>query len=263
MKKIILVLVFMFTVSVANAWIHQCDEAAVILAVEHLNPKAKEVVAKYLGNSYADDIKYLYTLEKEGKANHSEEIHYLHLDGSFKPIKVGSNDAIAAIEKTKNVLRNYEKLSPMKVTNALRTIINLMCDIHDLANIRIKDIPHSYNDFVYKVPQAEYGKKMDKYSKIKWSASWCNYGNYPRGFSAQYRAYDMKIYLGDRFAEYTKGNLRDWAADNGAKAAAYLDICTPDGIVSYMDRKKMEDVSYTMLVKSSCRLAALLNEIFK
>ena len=60
MKKIFLFLAFALTASVANAWIKQCDEAVVILAVEHLNPEAKMIVEKYLGNNYADDIKYLY-----------------------------------------------------------------------------------------------------------------------------------------------------------------------------------------------------------
>lgn len=261
MKKIFLFLAFALTASVANAWIKQCDEAVVILAVEHLNPEAKMIVEKYLGNNYADDIKYLYTLEKEDKATHSEEIHFLHLDKSYKPVKAGSNDAIAALEKAMAVVRAHEKQSHKKVVTALRTMIDLMCDIHDLGNIRIKGIEHSYNDFTYQVPLAEYGKKKDKFSKHKWSESWNNYGGYPRGFSPQYRAYDMKIYLGDRYEEYTKGNLRDWAAENGAIAAKWLEICKPDCTVSFMDRKLMEDVSYTLLVKSSCRLAALLNRL--
>ena len=73
----------------------------------------------------------------------------------------------------------------------------------------------------------------------------------------------MKICLDNRFAEFSKGNLLKWIAENGSIASSYLDMCMPDEIVPYMERKKMEDVNYEMMLKASCRLAALLNEAFK
>jgi hypothetical protein len=263
MKKLFLILAFALTASVAQAWVNNCDEGVVILAVEHLNPKAKAAVEKYLGDSYGDDIKYLYKLEKGGNATHTKEIHYLHLGKNLKPKKAGSNDAYAAINKSLEVIKAHNKHNERKVTEALRTLINLMCDIHDLSHIRIKGYPHSFDDFTYKVPLSEMGKSRKKTSNVKWSRSWNCYGNYPLGFSGQYRAYDMKLCLGDRFAELSKGNLLRWVADNGSIAASYLSMCRPDEIVPYMERKNMEDVNYEMMIKASCRLATLLNEAFK
>ena len=265
MKKIVLILVLALTTSVARAWVDNCDEGVVILAVEHLDQKAKSAVEKYLGDDYSDDIKYLYRLERSGDAIHNEEIHYLHLGKNFKPNtkKVGQNDAYVAISKQLAIIKAHNDHSPAKVTEALRTLINLMCDIHDIARIRIKGYPHSYHDFIYRVPNAEYGKGSKKSSNVKWSRSWSNFGNYPRGFSGAFRAYDMKICLDNRFAEFSKGNLLKWIAENGSIASSYLDMCMPDEIVPYMERKKMEDVNYEMMLKASCRLAALLNEAFK
>ena len=60
------------SVSVANAWFKVCDEAVVILAAEHLTPKAKSVVDSYLGTKYGDDVQYLYALEKAQKSKHNE-----------------------------------------------------------------------------------------------------------------------------------------------------------------------------------------------
>ena len=265
MKKIFLILGLILTCSVAQAWHNNCHEGIVILAVEHLNPKAKSVIDKYLGDSYADDIKYLYKLEKAKKAKHTEEIHYLHLDKKFKPKTKNSNhnDAYVAINKQLEVIKTHNTHSAKDVTVALRTLIDLMCDIHDLAHYRIKGYPHSNDDFVYLVPKSELGKGAKKMGKAKWSTSWSRFGNYPAGFSGQYRAYDMKICMGDRFNEFSKGNLLNWIADNGKIAASYLDICIPEEVVPYMVHKRMEDVNYELMIKASCRLAALLNSTIK
>ena len=262
MKKIFLFLAFAFTALVANAWNKVCDEAAVILASQHLTPEAKSVVDKYLGTNYNDDIQYLYALEKKKSATHSKEIHYLHLNKKLKPKKFKDGDAYAAINEALKVVKAHKSQSPENVTAALRTIINLMCDMHCLSNIRIDKIPHSKYDFEYLRVVAEYGKKKDATVKVKWSKSWEGF-NYPSGFSATYRAYDMKLCLDNRYAEFTKGTLADWATDNGKIAAHYLEICKPDVTVSYMDYMMREDVSYDMLIKASCRLAALLNENLK
>jgi hypothetical protein len=265
MKKIFLILALALTTSVANAWYKNCDEGIVILAVEHLTPNAKSAVDKYLGESYVDDIKHLYRLEKLGQAKHSEDIHYLHLTNTFKPDvkKKTKNDAYVAINSSLEVIKNHNKNTPQQVTEALRALINLMCDIHDLSHIRIKGYPHSYEDFIFLVPTSESEKGMKRPRKIQWSTSWSRYGNYPAGFSGAYRAYDMKLCLDGRFDEFTKGGLLDWIADNGAIAASYLDVCLPDEILPYMDDKKREDVNYDMMIKASCRLAKLLNEAFK
>ena len=265
MKKIILVLAFILTSSAAYAWYNNCHEGIVILAVEHLNPNVKAEVEKYLGESYGDDIKYLYKLEKANKAKHTNEIHYLHLAKNFKPNtkKMGQNDAYIAINKQLAIIKAHNNHSAQEVTEALRTLICLMCDIHDLAHIRIKGYPHSYEDFIYLVPKSEKGKSAKKMIKAKWSTSWSRFGNYPAGFSGAYRAYDMKLCLDNRFEEFTKGNLLNWIADNGKIASSYLSMCQPDEIVPYMEHKKMEDVNYEMMIKASCRLATLLNEAFK
>ena len=265
MKKIFILLALVFTTLAANAWHNNCHEGIIILAVEHLNPQAKSAVEKYLGTEYSDDIKYLYKLEKANNAKHTKEIHYLHLAKNLKPSakKNNLNDAYISINKSLEVIKAHNQHPEQKVTEALRTLIDLMCDIHDLAHIRIKGYPHSYEDFIYLVPKSELGKGAKKMSKARWSTSWSRFANYPAGFSGAYRAYDMKLCLNGRFDEFTKGYLRDWIADNGTIAISYLNKCMPDKVIPYMEHKKMEDVNYDMMIKASCRLAKLLNEVFK
>ena len=52
MKKILILLALAFTTSIAQAWHNNCHEGIVILAVEHLDSKAKSAVENYLGDSY-------------------------------------------------------------------------------------------------------------------------------------------------------------------------------------------------------------------
>ena len=80
MKKIVISLMLVLSVSVANAWVQHCDEAVVILASEHLTPETKALLDQYLGTEYNDDVQYLYALEKAKKSNHTAEIHFLHLN---------------------------------------------------------------------------------------------------------------------------------------------------------------------------------------
>ena len=129
MKKVFLILVFALTLSTVSAWEKRPDEGVFILATKHLSAEAQTLVKEYLGDSYNDDMHYLYDLERAKKATHTKEIHFLHLDKSYKPVKAGSNDAIAALEKAMAVVRAHEKQSHKKVVAALRTMIDLMCDV--------------------------------------------------------------------------------------------------------------------------------------
>ncbi len=267
MKKIFLFLVFAVTVSVASAWSRKCDEAVMIVASEHLTPEAAKVVKKYLGKSYADDVQYLYQQEKEQFKNMSKKerkaasaIHYLHLDSQLQPRNVKGKDALKATEQALAVIRNHKSHSKAEVTTALRTVINLMCDMHNLSKYRIQGVKHSYADFKFVVPGGDFGKRAEEKYNAKWSKVWNVFDGGYGFFSVNYWAYDMRIFIGDKYADYSKGTLREWVSENGALAAKYLEIYKPKQTVAYMDRRWTTPVAYEMMIKASCRLAALLNE---
>lgn len=263
MKKILMFSALVLSVLTANAWARSAEEAAVILATRNISPKAQKLVKKYLGKTFEDDIRYVYSKEAKQIMPHNREIHYLHLDKNLQPLNVGDNDAYAAIEKAMEVVRAYKSHSKAEVTRALRVVISSMVDMHHMVNIRIENIPHSQRDFSYKYHSTEVGKKKNRLEEAKWSKLGKNCGGYPRGFSGEWRAYDMTLYLGDQFAEYSKGTLKDWAADNGAVAARYLAIYQPDAVVSCLDYKYTEPAHYDLMVKAGCRLAVLLNGALK
>ena len=261
MKKIFLLMAFALTVSVANAWHKNCDAGVVALAVKHLTPEAKSVVNKYLGAAYEDDVRQLYYLEWKKRAKHTKEIHYVHLDENFQPLNVEGDDALVAIEKALEVLRNRKSHYDAEVKTALRYVINLICDIHDFSKFRIENIAHSQDDFSFKRQKSEY--KPNEYITYQWATFWQKMSNSLAIFHASLWAEDMELCHGANYAEFTKGTLRDWTADNGAKAAEYLAKISPDSVITLRDYLEMDFANYDMAARAGFRLAALLNETIK
>ena len=262
MKKVFLTLVLALTISVANAWEKHADEGVVVLATKHLTPKAKSVVQSYLGKSYLDDVYYLNTLEQKKLATHSNEIHYLHLDKDLKPMKVDGDDAFAAIENSLAIIRARDSYSKDEVIKALRTVINLMCDIHNFTYVRIEGIPHSQQHFKVTCYEADYGKRKFT-SLIKWTRFWLSYTIWHKGTSGDLWAEDIDLCLGSKREELSQGTLQDWVAQIGAKAAELYTRITPEYVMTRRERNELEDLNYEMMARAGYRLAVLLNENLK
>lgn len=261
MKKILLFVAFISLVCSANAWNKNVDAGAVVLATKYLTPEAKGVVEKYLGTAYEDDVDFLYFLERKKKATHTKEIHFLHLDKNFQPMEVEGDDALKAINEALAVVRNRNSHSDAEVKKALRHVINLMLDIHNFSNIRIENIEHSQADFEFRRQVSDY--KPTEYKMYKWSKIWNQLSNRQGIFHAELMAEDMELCHGDKFAEFTKGNLHDWAADNGARAAEQLAIMYPNSEITIRYFNLMEYFNYDMITRAGMRLAVLLNENLK
>lgn len=262
MKKIILVLALALTVSVANAWNKPADEGVVILAKKHLSAEAKSLLNEYLGESYADDVQYLYTLERKKIAKHSKEIHYLHLDSNLKPTKVAGADALAGIESALGVVRGRNSHSKGEVVEALRTIITLICDMHNFSYVRIEGFANSQQDFKFKCYGGDVGKRKVA-NPISWARFWGIYTGWHTGFSGDLWAEDIELCLGARRAELAAGGLNDWATQIGEKAAWLYSYINPEYSMTRRERNELEELNYEMMARAGYRLAALLNEVAK
>ena len=233
------------------------------MATQHLTPKAKAVADRYLGTKYSDDIHYLYTLESKKKATHTKEIHFVHLDGNLQPMSVEGDDALVALEAALAVVGSYENKSDEEVKVALRTVINLMSDIHNLSNYRIASIPYSQTAHTFTRHSYDYGAKKDETSKVHWHKMWGSFSRRYSGYSGDFWAYEMTLGKSKMKEEYSKGTLRDWVAENGATAAAYLTKYVPGYVMTPFEYHSLEEVNYEMMARSSFRLAALLNSTIK
>lgn len=261
MKKIFMFVAFVMAVSVANAWHKNCEAGVVVLATKYLTPEAKAVVEKHLGTAYEDDVEHLYLLQRKKKADFSNEIHYLHLDKNFQPMSVEGDDAYAALEKALAVVRAHKTQPDAEVKSALRYVVNLLLDIHDLAQIRVENIAHSQSDFKFRRQMNEY--KPNVYKNYKWSTFFAGQSKSYAVFHADLWAEDMDVCHARHKDEFTKGGLRDWAASNGAMAAELLSEIRPDCTTTLRRYLELDYLNYDMMARAGFRLSKLLNETIK
>lgn len=262
MKKLMLIVAFALVASMANAWNMTQDEGVVVLATSQLTPEAKGMVEKYLGTTYSDDVQYLTNLEKKKKASHSKEIHYLHLDSQLQPMKVEGDDALTALEAAMAVVRARNSHSAQEVTKALRTIINLMCDIHNFSNVRIEGIPHSQQEFTFKCYGGDVGKRKTT-TKVWWSRFWTSYGGWHAGFSGNLWAEDLALCHGKQREAFAEGNIRDWVAQIGTEASKLYGYIQPEYEMTRRERNELEYLNYEMIARAGYRLGKLFNELAK
>ena len=262
MKKIFLMLALMLSVSVANAWNERADEGVVLLAKKHLSAEAKAMLNKYLGDSYIDDVRYLYEIESRKAAAHTKSIHYLHLDKDLKPMKVEGSNALEELESALSVVRNRKSQSDELVATALRVVINLVCDIHNLSNVRIDGVPHSHNDFKFVWYKGDIGKRKTT-GKIAWGTFWTSYISWHKGYSGNLWAEELELSLGSKRAEFSKGSLNDWASEIGGVANGLYARINPEYEMTRRERNELEDLSCEMMARAGYRLAVLLNSAAK
>lgn len=258
MKRLLLVVALVSIVSTASAWIGRQDEAVVILATKHLKPETLTLVQEYLGDRYGDDVAVLYKLEKSHQSPYSKSVHKLHLNADLTPKSVEGDDALKAIEQAVGVIRERNNHSRSEVVLALRTIINLMCDIHNFANVCIDGVPHSYGDFNIEITGGRKGPSV-----AKWSNFFPSFCNFHKGYSAAYWAEDFEIYYGTKGMELATGTLHDWVAQIGVKAAELYARNFPNREMPLRERLQYEELGYEMVARTGYRLAAILNENLK
>ena len=260
MRKIFLMLAFVLTISMASAWERRPDEGVMLLAVKHLSPEAKCMVEKYLGTTYNDDVFYLRNLEAKKVATHSKELRYLHLSADLKPIGVEGEDALKGIEQSLEVIRTRDSRSKADVVAAMRTLINLMCEMHNMCYVRIEGVPQSQADFRFDCYGGDIGSRK-KTTLITWSKFWDSYTYWHGGFSGALWAEDMELCLGEKRAELSKGSLHDWVAQIGATAAELYSRINPEYDMTRRERNELEELNYEMMTRAGYRLAVLLNGV--
>ena len=232
------------------------------MAVKHLEPKAKAVVDRYLGTKYSDDIHYLYNLESKKKSQQPKENHFVHFDENMQPMQI-EDDALVALEKALAVVANYQNSSDEEMKAALRTVINLMSDIHNLSHYRFASIPYSQGVHTFTRRSYDYGEKKNETSQVNWHKVWGSFSRRYTGFSAEFWAYEMNVGKSKMKDEYSRGTLRDWVMETAETAAAYLTKYTPDYEMTPFEFHSLEEVNYAMMARASFRLAAVLNTTIK
>ena len=196
---------------------------------------------------------------KKKRATHSPDIHFLYLDKDFKPMKREGDDLIAKIEESMAIVRDREGRERIEVVNALRTIINLMCDMHNIGHIRLESVPYSMQDFKITCYSGDTPKYNKRKHQVDWSRFWSIYGGWHNGMTGAMWATDYEWAYGAKAKEYSAGMLHDWAADVGKTANEIYKWAAPGYEMPRIQRNDLKDFHFEMMAKLGYRLATMLD----
>ena len=260
LKTILFVCAVIFTTE-AFGWNRLGHETIAALAERHLTPTAKEQCQAILGGSLRENAMWLDSLFRQENTKYTASWQYAVLDANLR--SVSKKDGVAALEQCKDLLANRAEHSDSTVVAALRTVIHVMGDIHNVAHVRIADIPQSKKSFVFYISNGRKGKKFAK-SKTTWRRFWdSSLINRHRVFTPEFYAEDVDLCHGERREEFQKGSIRDWAAEMGRECKPLYQGVAPEFLMSREQSNLMELPQDRCLARAGYRLAALLNEVFK
>ena len=263
MKKIFIALALILGVKSAQAWNWVYDQAALLLAFENMTPAAQAEMKKYLGEDIRKQVQTFEQARKKGNLTESASWRTISLDMNLKPVVADDNNAIAQLEKAVEVVKNRASKDNEEVELAIRKIIELTIEMHNIGNVYLEEFPYSKEDFEYQHSMGGYGKK-EKFKSRKWKGLWSyGFSVFHSAWSAEMHIRDLKVCHGRYKEQYMAGSIRDWATDMGKLVKPLYEWAMPHCQLSRQAHAEEEERFYAGVARASFRIAALMNEATK
>lgn len=263
MKKIFIALALILGVKSAQAWNWVYDQAALLLAFENMTPAAQAEMKKYLGEDIRKQVQTFEQARKKGNLTESASWRTISLDMNLKPVVADDNNAIAQLEKAVEVVKNRASKDNEEVELAIRKIIELTIEMHNIGNVYLEEFPYSKEDFEYQHSMGGYGKR-EKFKSRKWKGLWSyGFSVFHSAWSAEMHIRDLKVCHGRYKEQYMAGSIRDWATDMGKLAKPLYEWAMPHCQLSRQAHAEEEERFYAGVARASFRIAALMNEATK
>ncbi len=263
MKRYIILIFCLLTASTVSAWNKFAQECIATLAEQNLTEKAKSETTKILGGNLASGAWWLQTLVEKDGTRHTAPWHYINVTADLTSKTTSQKDGVVQIENCINILKNRAEHSDSTVVAALKTVIHLVADMHNLAHVRIENIPNSRRRFNFQISNGFSGKK-EVITTTSWRKFWeSNIINRHATYTPQLFADDLQTCYGADKERFSKGDVRHWAADMARLAAPLYKWAQPDMIMSREQHNRLEPMNDKTMARAGYRLAALLNEIFQ
>ena len=266
MKKIIAVL-FALAMMENEAYAFKAfgHQTIAAIAERHMTEKAKSEAHAILKADMTKHAMWLYSLRKKPELAHTQEWQISTLNAEGKSVTTYENDAGVALERAVEVLRNRKNESDSLLQASLRTVVQIVGDIHNPANIRIEgnEATKGFSFTLFAITKGSSAGEHEVRRKNSWHALWHNYTNRHDVFSPQYYAADLDLCYGSKKAEYEKGTPRFWAENVGEDVVRCLKVIYPDVLIPTEIEHRYEDINDKCMAKAGYRLAALLNAIFE
>ena len=263
MKKIFIALALILGIQSAQAWNWVYDQAALLLAFENMTPTAQEEAKKYLGDNIRTQIQTFEQARKKGELLETADWRTISLDMDLKPVVADDKNAIAQLENAVEVVKNRASKDNEEVELAIRKIIELTIDMHNVGNVYLEEFPYSKEDFEFQQSQGGYGKR-EKFKTRKWKHFWSyGFSVFHSAWSAEMHVRDLKVCHGRNKEQYMAGTIRDWATDMGKHVKPLYEWAMPQCQLSRQAHAEEEERFYAGVARAAYRIAALMNEATK
>ncbi len=271
MKRfLILCAVATLTCTSVYGWGRKEHAAVAKIAENHLTPKAKEHLHKYMYRRsivyyacYADDYQPLYIDLGWEPSNYRRMAMFPHtycVDENCKPPR-SNRDGDKYIKNclyyidtwAKELKADHAKMNDSVRLTHLALIVHAMGDMHCPVHIRL---PEDTTLGIYKV---QYGKKKIDFHRL-WDAGFVG-ATQPWSYTDLAQMLDTSTET--EIAEIVKGDVFDWGED-AARTALPLRVYGPDAVIDKPEfMRKHLDTGELLIRKAGYRLAKVLNEIFE
>ena len=247
MKRVIMTLSLLVLTLSAVAWNKISYASIMTLASQQLSNEAKSNVQKALGGELA-------TALISDKA-----VLTFSVDENFAPLRASEDDALVAIEKSIELLRNNKRDG-----EAILSLAKAFADLHSVPSLRIKGNDFSYANYIVRRWNNREGK-LARYTKVKWRAMWNSY--FPGRhylFTPEMYAYDIDLFHSRFRASFVEGELSTWVEDVAKEyRAIYAENLVDNHILTQERVNEYEYIHDRLMAKAAYRLGRVLNEILR
>lgn len=272
MKKILLLCIAtMLLCGTSYGWDRRAHATVAKIAENHLTPKAKKMLNKYLNGesivkyaSYADDFKsdMLIDLGFE-PANASRKVTYPHtfevnddcsvFDGMRRGDNYVKNCVYLADKFAKDLKKGYKTMNDSLRFHKIVMLVHWIGDMHCPEHIRY---PEDQTTGKYMIT---YGKKSVQYHALWDGMLFAQL--FPWGYSDCAALIDT--YSKNDIAKITKGDIFDWAKETAILARPIHKIREGAVVNAGEYRNQYGPIAEQQVRRAGYRLAKVMNEIFK
>lgn len=276
-------LMLLLTAESVLAWGGLGHNTIAAIAEQNLTPEAKAATQKYLNASLPEVARWMDCVASWNKKRKSyipgwdqtSVWHTLVVDEQYRPSSKttpkGSGKLVSGLKMCVDNLKNYRNLTDSAVVVNLKCVIHMLGDMHCPTHIYYLEFPDCFRGEKdangKRTPARDRIPVYFNDKKMTYHSFWDGVGItqiYPEHRN-DYKFYAEKFGKASakQKAKACKGDIDDWVHDsakscrpvyNNVKAGDHLDR---DFILSY------SKITQTQCLKGGCRLAHILNEIFK
>ena len=271
MKRLLLLTALViFVCGSSYGWGRREHATVAQIAENHLTPKAKKLITKYLGgrsmvyySCYADDYQPLYIDLGWEPSNYRRMAMFPHTFGVDergrvpRTIRKGDKyikNTIYYIDTwSKELAKNHRTMDDSTRLVRLALIIHAVGDMHCPVHIRYHD------DQTLGVYKVRYGNKSVDYHRL-WDADLVGKFNM-WSYTTLARQYD--IFTKKQAAEATKGDVYEWGEDAARRSIPARQYTKGAKIDKTAFMREFTPLAEEQICRAGYRLAKLLNDTFK